>query len=153
MKTGKPKRLSEKLNADLDMIQQEHAASMASQLENFRADLNSIAQHVHSTIETDTQHFLRQNRNWFETRTSEMKRWLKISPWLIVGLITAVIASMMAASWLWVAIMTRSEMTDLGLTRINQDGQIWLVMDPQRTALKNCRMAGTPVLCIEIKER
>ena len=43
MKTGKPTRLSEKLNAELDTIRQDYAASMASQLESFRTDLNSIA--------------------------------------------------------------------------------------------------------------
>ena len=43
MKTGKPTRLSEKLNAELDTIRQDYAASMASQLESFRTDLSSIA--------------------------------------------------------------------------------------------------------------
>lgn len=33
MKTGKPPRLSEKLNADLDTLRQEHSALMNSQLE------------------------------------------------------------------------------------------------------------------------
>ncbi len=40
MKTGKPTRLSEKLNAELDTIRQDYAASMASQLESFRTDLS-----------------------------------------------------------------------------------------------------------------
>lgn len=153
MKTGKPTRLSEKLNAELDMIRQDHAASMVSQLESFKTDLSTIAQHARHTIETDTRHFLQQNRSWFETRTLEIKRWLTISPWLITGLIVAGIALMMAASWFWVTVMTGLEMADLGLTRIDQNEQTWLVMDPQRTAVKNCTLAGTPVLCIEIKEK
>jgi len=74
MKTGKPTRLSEKLNAELDTIRQDYAASMASQLESFRTDLNSIAANAQRTIETDTRTFLRQN-----------KSWLTISPWLITG--------------------------------------------------------------------
>lgn len=153
MKIGKPTRLSEKLNAELDSIRQDYAASMASQLESFRADLNSIASDARRTIEIDTRTFLQQNKSWFETRTQEIRRWLTISPWLIMGMFLAGIASMMAASFLWTQMLSRSEMTELGLTRIDQDGQIWLVMDPQLTALKNCTMAGTPVLCIEIKER
>ncbi len=153
MKIGKPTRLSEKLNTELDLIRQGYAASMESQLEGFRSDLSTIAQHARSTIETDTRHFLQQNRSWFERRTSEIKHWLTISPWLITGLILAGIALMMVASWFWASRMTRSELTELGLTRIDQAGQIWLVMDPDRTVMKTCTLAGTPVICIQIKER
>ena len=42
MKTGKPTRLSEKLNAELDEIRQEHVASISSQLKSFRIDLKNI---------------------------------------------------------------------------------------------------------------
>ena len=153
MKIGKPTRLSEKLNAEMDSIRQDYAASMVSQLESFRSDLCSIAQHARSTIETDTRHFLQQNRSWFQTRTLEIRRWLTISPWLITGLILTGIALMMVASWFWASMMARSEMTELGLTRIDQAGQIWLVMDPDRTVMKTCTLADTPVICIKIKER
>ena len=152
MKTGKPTRLSEKLNAELDMIRQEHAASMASQLESFRSDLSSIAQHARSTIETDTRHFLQQNRSWFETRTLEIKRWLTISPWLITGLIVAGIASMMAASFLWTQMLARSELTELGLTRIDREDGTWLVLDPTQTRLRTCTLGGRAVTCIKIEE-
>lgn len=53
MKTGKPTRLSEKLNADLDMIRQDHAASMASRLESFRSNLTAIANDARRTIKSD----------------------------------------------------------------------------------------------------
>lgn len=43
MTTGSPIWLSEKLDAVLGMIRQDYAALMASQLESFRADLNSLA--------------------------------------------------------------------------------------------------------------
>ena len=101
MKTGKPTRLSEKLNAELDTIRQDYAASMASQLESFRTDLNAIATIAHRTIETDTRTFLQQN-----------KSWLTISPWLITGTFLAGIVSMMAASLLWTLMLDNSEMTD-----------------------------------------
>lgn len=63
------------------------------------------------------------------------------------------IASMMAASWFWTVQLTRSELTELGLTRIDRDEQTWLTLDPDRTKLKTCTLAGTPVICIKIKEK
>ena len=153
MKTGKPTRLSEKLNAELDTIRQDYAASMASQLESFRTDLTAIASDARRTIESDTRHFLNQNRSLFETRTEQIRRWLTISPWVISGLIVTGIASMMAASWFWTVFLTRSELTELGLTRIDQGEQTWLTLDPNRTELKTCTLAGTPVICIKIEEK
>ena len=153
MKTGKPTRLSEKLNAELDTIRQEYAASMASQLESFKADLTTIATDARRTIENDTRRFLNENRSLFETRTEQIRRWLTISPWVISGLIVTGIASMMVASWFWTSLLTRSELTELGLTRIDQGEQTWLTLDPDRTELKTCTLAGTPVICIRIKER
>ena len=153
MKTGKPTRLSEKLNAELDTIRQEYAASMASQLESFRRDLTGIATDARRTIENDTRRFLNENRSLFETRTEQIRRWLTISPYVISGLIVTGIASMMAASWFWTVLLTRSEMAELGLMRIDQEEQTWLTLDPDRTELQTCTLAGTPVICIKIEER
>ena len=141
MKTGKPTRLSEKLNAELDTIRQDYAASMASQLESFRTDLNSIATIAQRTIESDTRTFLRQN-----------KSWLTISPWLITGTFLAGIVSMMAASLLWTLMLASSELTDLGLTRIDREDGTWLVLDPTKTRLRICTLGGRSVTCIKIEE-
>ena len=141
MKTGKPTRLSEKLNAELDTIRQDYAASMASQLESFRTDLSKIATIAHRTIETDTRTFLLQN-----------KSWLTISPWLITGTFLAGIVSMMAASLLWTLVLTSSELTDLGLTRIDREDGTWLVLDPTKTRLRTCTLGGRSVTCIKIEE-
>ena len=141
MKTGKPTRLSEKLNAELDTIRQDYAASMASQLESFRTDLNSIATNAQRTIEIDTRIFLRQN-----------KSWLTISPWLITGTFLVGIVSMMGASLLWTMLLTSSELTDLGLTRIDREDGTWLVVDPTRTRLRTCTLGGRSVTCIKIEE-
>ena len=141
MKTGKPTRLSEKLNAELDTIRQDYAASMASQLESFRTDLNSIATIAQRTIETDTRTFLRKN-----------KSWLTISPWLITGTFLAGIVSMMAASLLWTLMLASSEMADLGLTRIDREDATWLVLDPTKTRLRTCTLGGRSVTCIKIEE-
>ena len=141
MNTGKPTRLSEKLNAELDTIRKDYAASMASQLESFRTDLNSIATSAQRTIEIDTRTFLRQN-----------KSWLTISPWLITGTFLVGIVSIMAASLLWTLILASSEMTDLGLTRIDREDGIWLVLDPTKTRLRTCTLGGRSVTCIKIEE-
>ena len=141
MKTGKPTRLSEKLNAELDTIRQDYAASMASQLGSFRADLSTIATIAHRTIETDTRTFLRQN-----------KSWLMISPWLITGTFLVGIVSMMAASLLWTLMLASSEMTELGLTRIDREDGTWLVLDPTKTRLRTCTLGGRSVTCIKIEE-
>lgn len=141
MKTGKPTRLSEKLNAELDTIRQDYAASMASQLESFRTDLSTIATNAHRTIETDTRTFLRQN-----------KSWLTISPWLITGAFLVGIVSMMAASLLWTLMLASSEMTELGLTRIDREDGTWLVLDPTKTRLRTCTLGGRSVTCIKIEE-
>ena len=141
MKTGKPTRLSEKLNAELDTIRQDYVASMASQLESFRTDLNSIATNAQRTIEIDTRTFLRQN-----------KGWLTISPWLITGTFLVGIVSMMAASLLWTLVLTSSELTELGLTRIDREDGTWLVLDPTKTRLRTCTLGGRSVTCIKIEE-
>jgi hypothetical protein len=141
MKTGKPTRLSEKLNAELDMIRQDYAASMASQLESFRSDLSSIATNAQRTIEIDTRTFLRQN-----------KSWLTISPWLITGTFLAGIVSMMAASLLWTQMLSSSELTELGLTRIDREDATWLVLDPTKTRLRTCTLGDRSVTCIKIEE-
>ena len=141
MKTGKPTRLSEKLNAELDTIRQDYAASMASQLENFRSDLSKIATNAQRTIEIDTRTFLRQN-----------KSWLTISPWLITGTFSAGIALMMAASLLWTLMLASSELTELGLTRIDREDGTWLVLDPTKTRLRTCTLGDRSVTCIKIEE-
>ena len=153
MKTGKPPRLSEKLNADLDVVRQEHAALMNSQLESFRTDFSDIATGALNTIETDIRYFLSDSRSELQRRSETIRRWLTISPWVIAGLIITGSAATVAVSWLWMTFLTRSELTELGLTRIEQAGQLWLTLDPDQTEMKTCTMAGTPIICIEIRGR
>ena len=153
MKTGKPTRLSEKLNAELDSIRQEYAASMASQLESFRSDLTAIASDAQRTIESDTRCFQKETANLFQTRLNSIRRCLTISPFLISVLILALIASMMVASYFWTLVLKRSELMEIGLTHIVQAGQTWLVLDPSRGELNNCVVAGRSTHCIKILEQ
>ncbi|SFL26853.1 hypothetical protein [Shimia haliotis] len=152
MTTGKPNRLAEKLNADLETIRSDHAALMASQLESFRSDFSSIATSALHTIETDIRFFLSDSKSELERRSETIRRWLTISPWVIVVMVSAWIATVLLASWFWMGLMADSELTELGLTRIEQSGQTWVSLDPNRTELKTCTMAGTPIICIEIME-
>lgn len=115
--------------------------------------MTGIESDARRTIENDTRHFLNENRSLLETRTEQIRRWLTVSPWVISGLIVTGIASMMAASWFWTSLLTRSELKELGLTRIEQGEQTWLTLDPARTELKTCTLAGKPVICIKIEEK
>ena len=152
MTTGKPNRLAEKLNADLEAIRSDHAALMASQLESFRSDFSKIATSALHTIETDIRFFLSDSKSELERRSETIRRWLTISPWVIVAVVSVWIATVLIASLFWTGLITRSELTQMGMTRIEQAGQTWVTLDPKRTELKTCTMTGTPIICIEIKE-
>ena len=86
MKTGKPTRLSEKLNAELDTIRAEHVASISSQLKSFRIDLKNIVGAAQHTIASDTRRFHTETARMFETRLRSIRLWLTISPWLIAAI-------------------------------------------------------------------
>ena len=152
MKTGKPTRLSEKLNAELDEIRQEHVASISSQLKSFRIDLKNIVGAAQHTITSDTRRFQTETANLFETRLKSIRLWLTISPWLIAAMVLTGIASMMAASFFWTVHLTRSELTEMGLTRIERPEGTWLILDPSNTRLRTCTMGGQHVTCIRIEE-
>lgn len=152
MKTGKPTRLSEKLNAELDTIRAEHVASISSQLKTFRIDLKNIVGAAQHIIASDTRRFQTETETLFETRLRSIRLWLTISPWLIAGMVLTGIALMMAASFFWTLHLTRSELTELGLTRIERSEGTWLILDPSKTRLRTCTMGGQSVTCIRIEE-
>ena len=59
---------------------------------------------------------------------------------------------MMAASFFWTVHLTRSELTELGLTRIERPEGTWLILDPSKTRLRTCKMGDRHVTCIRIEE-
>lgn len=152
MKTGKPTRLSEKLNAELDTIRAEHVASISSQLKSFRIDLKNIVGAAQHTIASDTRRFQNETASLFETRLRSIRLWLTISPWLIAAMVLTGIALMMAASFFWTVHLTRSELTEMGLTRIERSEGTWLILDPSKTRLRTCTMGGQSIACIRIEE-
>ncbi|WP_170443622.1 hypothetical protein [Ruegeria arenilitoris] len=58
---------------------------------------------------------------------------------------------MMAASFFWTVHLTRSQLTELGLTRIERPEGTWLILDPSKTRLRTCTMGGQQVTCIRIE--
>ena len=62
MKTGKPTRLSEKLNAELDTIRAEHVASISSQLKSFRIVLKNTVGAAQHTLDRQD----REGAGWLE---------------------------------------------------------------------------------------
>ena len=99
-----------------------------------------------------TRRFQTETASLFETRLRSIRLWLTISPWLIAAMVLTGIASMMAASFFWTVHLTRSELTELGLTRIERPEGAWLILDPSKTRLRTCTMGGRHVTCIQIEE-
>ncbi|WP_069301506.1 hypothetical protein [Neptunicoccus sediminis] len=133
-------RESVHIYTELDEIRQEHVASISSQLKSFRIDLKNIVGAAQHTIVSDTRRFQTETESLFETRLSSIRLWLTISPWLIAGMVLTGIASMMAASFFWTVHLSRSELTEMGLTRIERPEGTWLILDPSKTRLRTCTM-------------
>ncbi len=88
----------------------------------------------------------------FEMPLRSIRLGLTISPWLIAAMVLTGIASMMAASFFWTVHLSRSELTEMGLTRIEQPEGTWLILDPSKTRLRTCKMGERHVTCIRIEE-
>jgi len=155
MTTGKPTaRLSERLNADLEALRHENAALMASQLESFRSDLTAIATHARDTIEADTRMFLRATASTMQTFQHRITRWMTWSPIILLSTAAASITTLLVLSWFWSAMLSKSELTRLGLHRIDQGGMTYLLTDPTRASIQTCAISDQrSVLCIQISEK
>lgn len=153
MKTGpQPDTQKSRLSMKLTQMQTEQEDLMASHMTAFVQTSQTMLHDAQTTMQNDTAHFLFHNRNLFEERIELIKNWMTFSPWIITGIIATGIALMMVASWLWTIQLTRSELTELGLTRIDREDATWLVLDPTKTRLRTCTMGGRSVTCIKIEE-
>lgn len=155
MTTGKPTpRLSERLNADLEALRHENAALMASQLQSFRSDLTAIATHARDTIEADTRMFLHATSGTMQSFQHRITRWITLAPAILLATATAAITALLVLSWFWSAMLSKSELTRLGLQRIDQGGTTYLLTDPARSSIQTCAISDQrSVLCIQIKEK
>jgi hypothetical protein len=153
MTTGKPtSRLSERLNADLEALRHENAALMASQLQNFRTDLTAIATLARDTIEADTRMFLHATSGTMQSFQHRITRWLTLAPVILLSTATAAITALLVLSWS--TMLSKSDLTRLGLQRIDQGGTTYLLTDPARASIQTCAISDQgSVLCIQIKEK
>jgi len=153
MKTGPQLDMQKsRLSMKLAQMQTEQEDLMASHMNAFVQTSQTMLNDARDTMQNDTAHFLFHNRNLFEERIEQIRTWMRFSPWIITGMVMTGIALIMAASWLWTVQMTRSELTELGLTRIDREDGTWLVLDPTKTRLRTCTLGGRSVTCIKIEE-
>jgi uncharacterized protein (DUF1778 family) len=155
MTTGKPTpRLSERLNADLEALRHENAALMASQLQSFRSDLTAIATHALDTIEADTRMFLHATSGTMQSFQHQITRWLTLAPVILLSTAAAAITALLVLSWFWSAMLLKSELTRLGLQRIDLGGTTYLLTSPEWASIKRCAISDQrSALCIQIKEK
>ena len=153
MKTGpQPDTQKSRLSMKLAQMQTEQEDLMASHMTAFVQSSQTMLNDARDTMQNDTAHFLFHNRNLFEERIEQIRNWLTYSPWIITGMVATGIGLMMVASWLWTIQLTRSELTELGLTRIDREDGTWLVLDPTKTRLRTCTLSDRSVTCIQIEE-
>ncbi len=156
MKTGKPTRLAEKLNADLTSLRQEHIDLINSQMSSFRQDLNDIVSSAQHTIKSDIRTFQARMNAAQLMNATLAEQMLRLSPKTLVICVLSMILTLMAASMLWQWAMTSMAMTArmqrLGMQTVEAEGATWLVLNYSQTQLQNCKMGGQPVMCIRMED-
>ena len=124
MTTGKPTpRLSERLNADLEALRHENAALMASQLQSFRSDLTAIATHARDTIEADTRMFLQATSGTMQSFQDRITGWLTLAPVILLSTAAAAITALLVLSWIWSAMLSKSELRALACSGSTRAGR------------------------------
>lgn len=157
MKNGKlePTRLSERLNAELDAIRQASAASMASQLENFRQDLETIATDARDIIENDTRRIMEWNARVLSNRLSESLRWITIAPWAMAATAALFLATSVVLSWIWsreIGARLERKSAPIGQS-IELEGISYLLLPPGQIEPTHCTINGEKLPCLRRKER
>jgi hypothetical protein len=79
---------------------------------------------------------------------------MTLAPAVLLATAAAAITALLVLSWLWSAMLSKSELTRLGLQRIDQGGTIYLLTDPARASIQTCAISDQgSVLCIQISEK
>lgn len=150
MKTGEPKqRLSEKLNADMERIRAENAASIDTELQNFRTDLTVIAENALATIKTDSEGYLLRVRKHLMQQSANAARpeWKALMWPMLVAcclMICTGISTWSVMTWL------TPNLNTMGLRVIERPEAVYLIPRSGRAALTRCSLAGEPVDCLTI---
>jgi len=150
MKTGEPKqRLSEKLNADMERIRAENAASIDAQLQSFRTDLRTTAESALAIIKTDTEGYLLRVRKHLMRQSANAAR----PEWKALMWPTLVACGLMISTGLstW-SVMTwlTPNLETMGLRVIERPEATYLIPRNGQTTLARCALAGAPVDCLKI---
>lgn len=157
MPTGKPSRLAEKLNTDMEAIRKEHADLTASLLKTFRTDIEANVKRASDTIATDTEMFLEWSGKAWQGHLDKIKRLTSISPWTILGAALALIAMQLILTYIWSGIVAethmRAQLQAMGIQTIHHNGAIYLVPNPETASLRDCTMASETVSCIKLEPR
>ena len=155
MTTGKPNRLAEKLNADLEAIRKEHADLMASQLQSFRSDIQDSVRLARDTIETDTSTFLDWSGRAWQSHINTIKRLMRISPWLTALACLSMVMATLALTFLWswqlFEMTSRTQLENLGIQAVQHEGATYLILPPETASIRSCTMAGRTASCIKVE--
>ena len=156
MKPGKPTRLADKLNTDLNSLRQEHVDLINTQLTNFKRDLSSTVSDAQHTIASDIHTFQMRIRSAALQNTISAEQMYRVSPKTVTICVLTMILALMLATVFWQWAMTtmqvNSRLMALGLELIEADGATWIIPNDTRTRVHSCTMAGQPVTCIRVKE-
>ncbi len=155
MTTGKPTRLSEKLNADLDKIRKEHAALMDSQLQSFRSDIQACVTLARNTIEADTRTFLDWSGTTWQSHIDKIKFLIQISPWAVITACMVLIAATLGLTFLWSwklsTIAASTQLERLGIQAVLHEGATYLILPPETSSMRTCSVASRLVSCIRVE--
>lgn len=81
-------------------------------------------------------------------------RWIAWSPIILKATATTAVLILLALSWFWSVMLSRSELARLGLQRIDQGATIFILTDPTRSSIQTCEIGDrVSVLCIQISEK
>lgn len=85
---------------------------------------------------------------------NQLTRWLTLAPVILLATAAAAITALLVLSWLWRAMLSKSELTRLGLQRIDQGGTTYLLTDSARASIQTGAISDRrSVLCIQISEK
>jgi hypothetical protein len=98
--------------------------------------------------------FLHATSGTVQSFQNRITLWMTLAPVILLATATAAITTLLVLSWFWSVMLSKSELTRLGLQRIDQGGMTYLLTDPARASIQTCAISDQrSVLCIQIREK
>jgi hypothetical protein len=98
--------------------------------------------------------FLHATSGTMQSFQHQITRWLTLAPVILLSTAAAAITALLVLSWFWSAMLLKSELTRLGLQRIDLGGTTYLLTSPERASIQRCAISDQrSALCIQIKEK